>query len=265
MFYYRDELPQMGTIVIAVVSDTDENDSCIYTTLPEYNNCQGVIYKRELPKKVKQQKKILSEMKHAGTIVCVVSNSLTTSTISSKSKSEIIELSIKGVDPKHHANIITRYKNIEKILKIVKFVSQEFGYTYKNIIKKIHENIITPLTDINGTDKVNDYGEIYQNFLRNHKTLVELMNLESKDSKRVNKKLNNMITELPASSSLNFDLFVWKGDKDNRDAIFVLRDVFDVIKNSFKDQNIELRYLGAPKYQINLMRIDLDKINDMYL
>src|SRR5438445_5108086 len=107
MFYYSKKLPITGTIVVALVSDED-NDSCIYVTLPEYNNCRGVVYKRELPKKVKQQKDIITKMKHAGHTVCVVS---AVPKCTSDGDPELIELSIKGVDPKYHQDIVTRFKN----------------------------------------------------------------------------------------------------------------------------------------------------------
>src|SRR6185503_11964292 len=102
MFYYDKLVPTIGTIVVASVSLDVENENCIYVTLPEYNNSRGIIYKRELPKRVKLQKKLIAEMKQAGHVVCTI---LSTPKLTNNSTLELVELSIKGVDQKYHHDI----------------------------------------------------------------------------------------------------------------------------------------------------------------
>src|SRR5438477_9672739 len=111
MFYYREKIPVAGTIVVVMITEEKENETCVYVILPEYNNSVGIIYKSELPKRLKAQRKTIAEMKQAGQIVCVVSN---TPKLTQDGNLELVELSVKGVDQKWHTDVITRYKNIEK-------------------------------------------------------------------------------------------------------------------------------------------------------
>lgn len=255
MFFYREKLPEAGTIVVACLIDEEDNENCIYVTLPEYNNFRGILYKRELPKRVKHQKKMLTEMKQAGQIVCVVS---TTPTFKADGHPELIELSMKGADTKYHPAIITRQKNIEKLLKIVKFVSLQFGYDFVELVKTLQETEIVPLTEIDDTDGVNTYSDLYLNYLRNYNDLLKKMNIEEKGFNDVSELIAGMIKETDASVTLDFDLFVWKAD---RDAVFVLRDAFDHVTKAYADQSIDLRYLGAPSYQVTFPQIDTKQID----
>lgn len=258
MFFYNEKLPLAGTIVVACMIDEEDNENCIYVTLPEYNNFKGIMYKRELPKRVKHQKKMLTDMKQAGQIICVVS---TTPQFGSDGHPELIELSMKGVDAKHHPNIITRQKNIEKLLKIIKFVSLQFGYDFEGLVKTLQAQELSPLMEVDDTVGVDNYTELYQNYLRNYDTLLKLMNIDEKGFDTVSEHMGTMIKETDASVTLNFNLFVWKAQ---RDAMFVMRDMFDHVQKTYTDQDIDLRYLGAPSYQLNFQQIDI-KIIDTVL
>jgi translation initiation factor 2 alpha subunit (eIF-2alpha) len=257
MFYYREKLPLVGTIVVACLVDEEDNDNCIYVILPEYNNFRGIVYKRELPKRLKHQKKLLSEMKRAGQIVCIVS---TTPTFVPDGHSVLIELSIKGIDIKYHPNIFTRQKNIEKLLKIVKFVSLQFGYDFEELVKILQNNELVALTEINVTEGVNNYTEHYLNHLRNHTGLLKMMNIEEKAFSNVSDIVGNMIKQTNASATLDFDMFVWKAKQDD---VFVLRHVFEYVLQTHAVQGLELRYIGAPVYQIVFSHIDIKNIDNI--
>jgi translation initiation factor 2 alpha subunit (eIF-2alpha) len=376
MFHYNEKIPKKGTVVVAEMIPEPDNEHCIYVTLPEYKNYRAIIYKAELPKRIKIQKKIITDMKRAGVIVCTVSNSpkflsvksssrevisqeaisqevisqevisqevisqkvisqevisqevisqeaisqevisqeaisqeaisqkvisqeaisqeaisqevISQGTISPETKSlgsvpanhdngldpGLIELSIKGVAEKHHANILARNKNIKKFLKIIRFVSQAFDLNYNQLVANFHNTIIKPIIEIDEMTGVDDYNDIYCDHLRNHDKLLQLMGIpvpgisgaqdsgtRAPDYDLVHRTLNNMIKKTNASASLEFDLAVWK-TADDQDAIYLLREIFDQLQNDCKD--IDLRYVGAPKYQINIQDIEFSKIDELY-
>lgn len=257
MFYYSNQLPVEGTIVVACLTNNEDNENCIYVTLPEYNNFRGILYKRELPKRVKHQKKVISEMKQAGQIVCVVS---TTPKYGTHGHPELIELSMKGVDQKHHPALIVRQKNIEKILKIVKFIHLHFGHPFEDLVKGLHENKIEPLIEMNDSENVDTYTELYLHYLRNYEEFLKLLMVPAERLDEISKQISEMIKETDGSVTLDFDLFVWKAEKD---VVFVQRALFAHLLETYTDQRLELRYVGAPSYQLSIPQIDSKSVDNL--
>lgn len=268
MFYYTEKYPTRGTIVIAMIDKDKEVEQCVYTILPEYNNTVGIIYQSELPKRLKQQKKAIADMKHAGYIVCVVTND---PKINIAGEAEIIELSIKGVDAKYHADILTRNKNIERLLKILKFVSIRCDIPFDHIAKNLRKKIIRPVPDIDENDGVDNYDELYKKLLRDIDILLNTLSLdklsEFNDGNKYNElhgTLKSMIKETNASSSLLFDIFVWRGDSKGEDAVYVLHNLFAHILTTYENNTVEVRYIGAPRYQIHVRSVALQDIEKLY-
>ncbi len=259
MFYYSEKLPLKDTVVLARIIIEEENDTCVYVKLPEYNNFRGLICKSELPKKARTQKKILDTMRKNGLIVCTVSK---TSHFDSNNNPILIELSVKGVDEKHHPNVISRHKNIEKILRVIKFVSKEFDKDYEKLIHNFHQSDIRALTikDFDDIEEIDNYTTTYFNYLKNYDIFLKKMQLDE-NLPIVSSTIKNIINETNASSGLEFELTIWKSNS-NIDVIYLLQNVFDHIKKIFP--NIELRYVGAPKYQVYIISIEFEKINELY-
>jgi translation initiation factor 2 alpha subunit (eIF-2alpha) len=305
MLYYDEKLPSPGTIVVANIGTEEENNEhCIYVTLPEYNDYRGIIYKCELPKRVKMHKKAVLSMKRAKKIVCIVTN---TPKFTSNGNPELIELTVKGIDLKHQQSIITRYKNIKNIIKLIKFVLQTMPQktNYSDVIETFHKNIIIPLKTIDETDGVDDYTLLYTNYLRNCDEFVKMFNIDESDHASVIVELKKRINEKNASSTLCFDLLVLKGsshhntqttvsnndktnddktndnktnddktnddktndDKtndDKNDAIHIIHDVFNQVKTDHINNNVDIRYIGAPTYEIYLPSVKVEIIDDVY-
>lgn len=272
MLYYDEKLPTPGTIVVANISTEDENNEhCIYVTLPEYNDYRGIIYKCELPKRVKMHKKTVLSMKRAKKIVCIVTN---TPKFGSNGQPELIELTVKGIDLKHQPSVISRYKNIKNIIKLIKFVLQIIPdkTNYFDIIEIFHRNIIVPLKMIDETDGIDDYTALYTNYLRNCDEFIKMINIDEFDKATVVDELKKRIHEKDASSTLCFDLLVLKGyninetkDDQKNDAINVIQDVFNQVKTKHIVNNVDIRYIGAPTYEIYLPSVKLETIDDAYL
>ena len=272
MFYYRDRIPAKGTIVVAQLINIEENESCLYVTLPEYNNSRGTIQKAELPKKVKKQKETLKNLKHqhGGMIICTISE--TASIDLNKNLHGIVELSIRGVDKKFEPQILIRQRNMERIIKLVKFISMEFKLPYESLIFELQNNIVLPLTmdDITTTDdddtsdkNINDYNDVYSNFLRNPQHLLIEVGIDPNSDihKNIITTLKTMIKETNVTSSLDFNIKIWKSNND-ANIIQTLRDMFEFVKS--QHDNIEFRYIGAPTYQININVINSNLIDQFY-
>ena len=259
MFYYSERLPLKDTVVLARIIIEEENETCVYVRLPEYNNYRGLICKSELPKKARAQKKILDTMRKKGLIICTCSK---TSCFDSNNNPMLIELSVKGVDEKHHPNVITRYKNIEKILRVIKFVSQEFNLDYEKLVSNFHQTDIHALTikDFDDIEEIDNYSLSYSSYLKNYENFLIKMQVDD-ILPIVSTTIKNLIKETNASSGLEFELTVWKSNSQI-DVIYLLHNVFDHIQKKYN--SIELRYVGAPKYQININSIEFDLIDLMY-
>lgn len=258
MFYYREKIPSKGTVVVADLDLGKETEHCLYATLPEYNGATAIIQKSELPKKIKRRNRILSKLRQARTIPCAV----TIDPSGSGFGSDIIELSIRDVDSAHRDDILNRYRNLERLLKVVRFVSHEFKLDPYTISQGLYDKHVVPLMDcdINDETGVNDCGDMYHGFLMDHQSLVDLMGLDPETSVKVSDKLEDLIKEVESSSSLDFDLAVWKAV--HKDAVFVIRDLFQAMKDQYP--GIDLRYVGAPTYQLVLPAVKARQIDKTY-
>lgn len=261
MFFYKQKFPTQGTIVIANMKIGDKSDNCMYVTLPEYNNINGILYRNELPKRLKLQKKAIADMKQAGQIVCIVTN---TPTNTQSSNVDIVELSVKGVDMKHHAAILSRYKNIEKLLKIIKFISIKFGIPYYDLVKNLHKSVIFPLSDIDDDNGVDNFEVLYASCLRDIGSLLKFVPLDDDIRNQVIETLVSLIKETNASSSLTFTLIVWEGDATKKNDVTILQSIFRDIKDKFMDRTVDISYKGAPNYQIIIRSIAIDTIDNTY-
>lgn len=267
MFFYEQQIPAQGSIVIANMKVDDKNDNCMYVTLPEYGNIEGILYRNELPKRLKLQKKAIADMKQAGQIVCIVTNT----TATSSTDANLIELSIKGVDAKYHELILTRYRNIEKILKLMKFISVKFDIPFYELIKELQQFVIVPLHDIDEDNGIDNFEILYASCLRDIESFLKFVPLVNDIKTEVIETLHSLIRETNASSSIMFDIFVWKGDSTEqignstgRNAVTILQSFFSDIKTKFTDKTVDIRYIGAPRYQICIRSVALNDIDDIY-
>lgn len=262
MFFYEQKVPTPGIIVIATMNTDIKDTNCIYVTLPEYNNITGIIYYNELPKRLKQQKKAISDMEKAGQIVCSVINEPIMTT---NGNVETVELSIKNIDTRYHAPICVRYRNIEKILKIIKFISMKFELNYYDLVLNLQKTFIKPLSEIDENDGIDTFDALYTSCLRDINSLVKIISLNKDLHDQVTTVLRTMIKETDAATSLMFDIFVWKGDSNDRDAVNILQSLFGHIKNNFIDKSVDIRYIGAPKYQLCVNSVAINDIDDLYM
>jgi translation initiation factor 2 alpha subunit (eIF-2alpha) len=268
MFYYGHEykLPTKGMVTVAVIDHSDTGENCVYVALPEFNNFRGIFYKSELPVRVKYHKKATKEMNQAEYIVCIATND---TKFRRDGHPNLIELSIKGIEQKYHGKIIDRFKNIDRILKMVKFISSQTKTSYDDISKNLMNDLIKPIY-LNEFDpsNIDDFTEMYNAYLRNPKSLLDIMDLESAEVIELLDIFKTRIRENSASSTLDIDIAIWSIDKKGQDPVYVIRDLFKYVINKTKELKectaVGIQYIGAPKYRICVSEVGLDSIDSVY-
>lgn len=267
MSYYRNKLPLKGSVVVA--ERLRESETCIYVKMPEYSDMNGVIYKSDLPVRAKTHKKALSDMKKSDYLVMIVTNEV-------KRFNELVELTPKGINPEITPTIITRFKNLNKIVKLIKFITRLSDLDYSDVINKFHDSVIFPLRDYDINDGIDDYSKLYEEYLRYPDKVCEIIfscltpvityddNFNKVETRvKINKedilnKVKSAIKEKPSSVSLDFDLTII--ESLDKEPVYVLNDFFKDILEKYKDLNI--KYCGSPKYQINMKSLDPDTITE---
>ncbi|VBB17961.1 Eukaryotic Initiation Factor, partial [Yasminevirus sp. GU-2018] len=264
MFYYKDKIPPKDSIVVASFDLGEDSEACIYVKLPEYNNCKGIIYRTELPKRLKLQKKAINDMKRTESIVCIVTNS---PKMDAEGRPELVELSMKGVDAKYHADIIIRFKNTVRILKLFKLLAMQHNLSFDDIVEEVRSQYMATMYEIDEHEGVDTLTQTYNSLLRNPSLVADLTKADASKGELYQKIVHTVqsaIRETNASTTLEFDIAVWKRDKDGRDAVYTLRDLFSHVKDSFKEETVDVRYVGAPRYQITVRSITPEKIDSLY-
>lgn len=268
MFYYgcKHKLPTKGMITVAIIDRSNTGENCVYVTLPEFNNFRGIFYSSELPTRVKFHKKAAKEMNQAEYVVCTATND---TKFRSGGHPNLIELSIKGIEHKYHGKIIDRFKNIDKILKMVKFISIQTKTSYDDISKNLMVDKIKPINiDDFDPSNLDDFTETYNAYLRNPKSLLDTMDLESDQVDELLEIFKTRIRENNASSTLDVDIATWSIDKKGQDAVYVIRDLFKHVINETKEfkecNSVDIRYIGAPKYRLCISEVGIDSIDSIY-
>lgn len=269
MYYYLEKIPKKDSIVIGIIKHDQETENNLYVELPEFNNIMGIIPKSEFPVKKKAYLKALKNTKAKELLTCKVMHE---PKLDDTGTPRLIDLSIKNVDEKYNQSIINRYRNAEKIIKLIKYISKEFNLNFSDIIKdtKIQATILIPFIlseQLNeDDDTINDLKAVYEHYLEYCDEFVNMMNIEDERKVKIINNLKQIITEIDTYSDIIFDLSIW--NSNNRDPVYSLRDLFTYILNLdiHKDKNIQIRYIGAPSYQliISLNQREIKNIDNKY-
>lgn len=267
MYYYLEKIPKKDSIVIGIIKHDQETENNLYVELPEFNNIMGIIPKSEFPVKKKTYLKALKNTRAKELLTCKV---MYTPKLDDMGAPRLIDLSIKNVDEKYYQSIINRYRNVEKIIKMIKYISKEFSLDFSDIIKdtKIQENILIPFIlseQLNeDEDTINDLKAVYEHYLENCDEFVNMMNINDEQKIKIINNLKNLITEIDTYSDIIFDVSIW--NSNNRDPVYFLRDLFTQILNLDNYRAIQIRYIGAPSYQliISSNQRDIKNIDNKY-
>ena len=274
MFYYSSNSPKVGQVVLGYLMNDKEEENCIYVRIPEYDNVEGMIPKSNLPKKRRTFKKVLAKMRKEGVIPCVVK---------SKPRFNVdgtpwtLDLTLRRIDRNAKQVFIDRVDNIARILKVMKFLSEETTVGLGELCTGLWSGYIGELfadrivygtedndesdeessdsgsdesdTDSDNSDspqQLTDLSDLYQRVAGNPDFVIDTIKagttLESETESAILDILNSYSNAKKSDCTINFEFRI----DDAEDPVEVLQDVFSKV---IEDQpDLTIHYKGAPMY-----------------
>jgi translation initiation factor 2 subunit 1 len=218
------ELPEQGEIVIATI--TKLMDHGAYVNLDEYNGVQGFLHISEIaPGWIRSVGKFVKEGEKKVLLVKRVDNE----------RGEI-DLSLKQVSKKKLLEA-KRYEKGKTLLQNIK----EKGKLSDNEIEKLEESIYSK------------YDSVYDGLMDIARNGSEILN-----NLKLPKKISSAVEEI--SSKIKLPSVEIRGILEltvsQSDGVEVIKKILlDTMKNE-KGSNIEITYLGAPKYRLQVSAQD---------
>lgn len=257
MLFYSSDKPVEGQVLVGNILLEKEEETCIYVKIPEYNNIEGLISKSYLPKKKRVYNKVLAQMRRDKKILCVV-----------KSKPEVdtdgklwpLDLMLVTLDDKVKENIINRYENIIRILKLVKFLSEEAETDISHMLRGLHNDITEIfVTDFSDEDKIiaiTDLSDFYNKLISDTTYLINIVDGDkdlTEDSKnKISSVMQNSVVVKKEDCILSF-VFRINNAKD-ANSIDILNNSFAHFMSEFP--MISVHYKGAPLYSMSIPDTD---------
>lgn len=259
MYYYCNKLPEVDTLVVAELDNDMETEYALYVSLPEYNNIQGVISKSLLSKKIKYRNRTLKKLKNEKLIVCYVQSDIENN---SDGSVRPVELSFKNIENDTKHKILDRYKYVRQIIRLVKFISNDFKIDYDTLIHNFHNTVLKSITqkgiesiDSEDSGMIDTLEEYYYDLLRDNGTLADVLNREN--IMEIKTRLKAIITEQLPVAEINFKYSVWS--TNDKETIHVMRSMYTELTRLYK--NIKIQYMGAPQYKLILSSVPYDDID----
>ena len=222
------ELPEVGEIVIATI--TRITDHGAYVSLDEYNQIQGFLHVSEIaPGWVRNVGKYVKVGEKKVLIVKKV-----------REKRSEIDLSLKQISKDQTKKKLLEVKRYEKGKSLLKNI-QEKGNLSEKDVEALEDKLFSK------------FDSIYDAFLEIAKQDTEIL----KDLK-ISKKILKLIDEI--SSKIKLPSVEIRGvleitcNKPN--GVEIIKKILSDAMKSEKDTNIEILYLGAPKYRIKISAPD---------
>jgi translation initiation factor 2 alpha subunit (eIF-2alpha) len=279
MFYYSSNMPIEGQIVIGYLVPDKEEENCLYVRVPEYNNIEGIIPKSNLPKKKRNFKKILAQMKKDKIIPCLVKSEPRKD---SNNQLWPLDLTLRNIEREKKQLIIDRFNNITRILRVFKFISEETKISFEELSLGLHKQFVTELevdnladnladnsdddnSDDDNSDNSNnlesksdsdkssqcltDLSDLHQKIIGNHDFLIETIraeyNLTNDEEILIRKTMSNNTVAKNSDCNIFFEFRV-DDAKDPLNPVEVLQSTFVNIFDAIP--NISIQYRGAPNY-----------------
>ena len=231
----RKEYPEQKELVIGVVSEVFQEFA--YVELPEYENKKAMLHISEASEKwIKSVKDVVKE---GDVIVCRVINVNPTK--------GYIDVSLRHISPQQKKRKFLEWRRKNKVHSIARAISEKHGLD----IKEVYEKIIWPLED--------KYGDVYSVFeeavIKGPEKIKEVI----KDKKLFDIlmseiKLRFVIRKVKLVANLKvFSLAP--------DGIERIKKVFKEALKKWKNEDIEVKYITAPNYRLEIMDIDYKLAN----
>jgi translation initiation factor 2 alpha subunit (eIF-2alpha) len=281
MFYYSSDMPIEGQIVIGHLVLDKEEENCLYVRVPEYNNIEGIIPKSNLPKKKRNFKRILAQMKRDKIIPCLVKSEPRKD---SNNQLWPLDLTLRNIEREKKQLIIDRFNNITRILRVFKFLSEETKISFEKLSSGLRKQYVTELEvdnladnsdDENSDDEesksdynkssqgLTDLSDLYQKIIGNYDFLVEIIktgyNLTNDQELLIRKTMTDNTVAKNSDCNIFFEFRV-DDAKDPLNPVEVLQSTFVNVFNKIPD--ISIQYRGAPNYVATVQDVLPDDVED---
>ncbi len=220
------EWPEVGELVVCTVKNV--KDFMALVTLDEYNDREGLIPIAEVARG--WIKHIRDYVREGQKVVCKV--------LSVNANRGHIDLSLKDVNEHQHKDKIHEWKNEQKAQKWIGFVTKISGCSDEELKKKFYQ----------------EYGALYPVFedvIVDEEATLEKLGLDDKVSKA-------LITV--ASENVKLPKVTISGTliltSNKPDGVNIIRRALRSAQPAIEDVEIELVYVGAPKYRIKVTAPD---------
>jgi translation initiation factor 2 subunit 1 len=239
MLFKKKGLPEESEIVICTVKKVLPNS--IFASLDEYENQEGLIHISEIaPGRIRN---IRDYVKEGKTIVCKV--------IKINEARGHIDLSLRRVSHSLKAKKINENKQEERHEKILNLASKDLKLTLEQMYEKAGNKIL---------DEYGLFDSCFQEVvLDGEKVLLDL-----KIDKKIASALAKIIKEKIKPPSVTISA-VLELSCPLPNGIEIIKKTIKKIEDSSSKQNydINLTYLGAPKYRITIKSSDYKKAEEV--
>ena len=222
------ELPEVGEIVIGTISKISDHGA--YATLDEYNGIQGFLHISEIaPGWVRSVTKFVRTGEKKVLLVKKIN----------KQRSDV-DLSLKQISKDQKKKKLQDVKRFEKEKGILKNIQEKSGLT-DNQIEKLEDKLLTKYNSV--YDAIVDIATNDISALNDLKLDTNILSI----IEQISSKIQVPSVEIRGMLEIS-------NEKSNGVEL-IKKILLDVLKKN-KVNNVNISYLGAPKYRITINSVD---------
>ena len=222
------ELPEVGEIVIATI--TKVSDHGAYVTLDEYNGIQGFLHVSEIaPGWVRKVSKYVKEGEKKVLLIKKV-----------QSERGEIDLSLKQISKEQRKKKLLDVKRFEKEQGILKNIQEKSKMSTKQI-EQLEDRILSK------------YDSVYDAMID-----IATKNKDALENLEISEEIKTVIEDISTKIKLPTveirGLLELSNNKSN--GVEIIRKILLDITDEKDNSNVEISYIGAPKYRVGVIAQD---------
>ncbi|NPA85828.1 MAG: translation initiation factor IF-2 subunit alpha [bacterium] len=220
----RSEFPKVKELVIGVV--TEVFPEFAYVELPEYGCKKAMLHITEASEKwIKSVKEVVKE----GDVRVF-------RVVNVNPQRGYIDVSLRHINPSQERRKFLEWRRKLKVHSILRVLAEKHGYE----LKELYEKVVWPLED--------KYGEAYAAFeeaLLKGKQVLEEAIPDKELVERLYAEISHRLSLQKVRLAAELNIYCLQPDGIER-----IKRVLLTIYDKYKQDNIEIKYISAPKYRI---------------
>ncbi len=232
MLYLREGLPEESDIVMCTVTNVQHNS--VFVKLDEYN-VDGLIHISEIsPGRIRNIRDFVKEGKK---VVCKV--------LRVNEEKGQVDLSLRRVNESQRRKKVDEVKQEQKAEKIVEFAAKQLKKDFEKLYHEITKEVF------------NDYDDL-------HTFFIDVVNDEASLSDyNIDKNIADELTSVIKQRLKPLKVSIKGILKLTSHAPNGVEIIKDSVKKGLIDKNIEVKYLGAGKFDISVTAADYKKAEEL--